>query len=284
MRDDHGADRLGGPAGSRDLHRKAARHLRRLDRCAQHDLVHVDQVLAEALDVDLGPVGGGIRLERPHHLGHRPEGALSRLHGAVTHRVMHLVHALRHGAVWHLAVLHLAVLHLTRLHRLRALGPDAAGDERGAQRRRSESDHERAFHGFLLSGRVNGDSMPTGTREVCDLGHVRAPPRAASARRPGSRMTMRARLRVIAPARSSWERARETSSRTVPRRPASCSCVSATSTTVPGATGTPDAAALASRWRARRSVTWRKARSSTRPAKRRTRFAMASSMASATAG
>ncbi len=112
--------------------------------------------------------------------------------------MMHLVHAVMgHGALGHLAVLHLA-----RLHRLRALGPNP-DDQSRHERPGSESDHERSVHGFLLSDRLTGVSMPTEPREVCDLGHAGAPPRAASARRPESRITMPERTRLIAPARSS---------------------------------------------------------------------------------
>jgi hypothetical protein len=60
--------------------------------------------------------------------------------------------------------------------------------------------------------------VPPAARPVCDLGHG-APARAISARRSGSRIVTRERLRFTAPLRSSCRNARETSSRTVPSRP-----------------------------------------------------------------
>jgi hypothetical protein len=61
----------------------------------------------------------------------------------------------------------------------------------------------------------------------------------------------------MTPLRRSCASVRATSSRTVPSRVASCSCVSASSNVVPAARGRPAALAAASRWRATRSVTSR---------------------------
>src|SRR3989454_7188521 len=73
---DHGADGLFRAPRARDVHGEPAGDRRLTDRRPEHDLVHVDEMLPEALDVDLGPVGGGIGLEDPDDLCDGTEGVL----------------------------------------------------------------------------------------------------------------------------------------------------------------------------------------------------------------
>src|SRR5260370_24957911 len=56
MGDDHRADRLLGATGASHIHHEPAGHLGLPDLRPQHYLVHIDEVLAEAFQIDLAPV------------------------------------------------------------------------------------------------------------------------------------------------------------------------------------------------------------------------------------
>jgi hypothetical protein len=75
--DNHRADGLLGPPRTGDLHREAIGDRRLLDHRAQHDLVHVDQMLAESFDIDLAPIRCRIGFQDPDDLGNRAEGILA---------------------------------------------------------------------------------------------------------------------------------------------------------------------------------------------------------------
>ena len=78
MRGDHALDRLerAAASGHRDL-KTAVNRLCRGIR-VQRDLVHVDKMLAQRFEIDLGPVGLGIGFENADNLLNGAEGVLAR--------------------------------------------------------------------------------------------------------------------------------------------------------------------------------------------------------------
>jgi hypothetical protein len=60
----------------------------------QHHLVHIDEVLAEPFNIDLGPIGGRIRIEDPDDLRDGAEGILSWHCWSARSHPMHRAHVL----------------------------------------------------------------------------------------------------------------------------------------------------------------------------------------------
>ena len=77
-----------------------------LDFRRQRDVAHVDQMLAQSIDIHLGPIGARVRFQYLHNLLNGRKGILSRLRRFLDHLVLRRMAALLHHHVvlmihWH---------------------------------------------------------------------------------------------------------------------------------------------------------------------------------------
>ena len=77
VRGQHAPDRSRGFPISSHIELGATGNRRPSGGRTKRDVVHVDEMLAQGLEVHLGPVGRGVGLEDPYHLGDGGVGILA---------------------------------------------------------------------------------------------------------------------------------------------------------------------------------------------------------------